>query len=261
MSLNNPTVGIIGGTGKMGGWLASVLEAQSFRTLKVGRDRAVDLSTLAQICQVVVVSVPVTETTEVILRVGPHMAEDSLLMDLTSVKKVPLAAMLGRSRSQVVGAHPLFGPGGAGQEHGRVVLCPGRGEEGLRWAKELFERAGMEVVLMDPDTHDRLMAMIQGVQHFVTLSLALTLHRSGLDPKTIEQCATPTFRAALDRISAMTRQAPHLFESLLMDNGYAPPLIGAYLENAGGLYRIITEEDREAFQALFHDLRKRFHKE
>jgi prephenate dehydrogenase len=129
----------------------------------------------------------------------------------------------------------------------------------MAWVKALFERAGIGILFMDADTHDRLMGMIQGVHHFVTLSLALTLCRSGLDPETVKQCATTTFRPVLDRISAMTSQSPHLFQSLLMDNGYAAPFMEAYLKSAGELNRIVKEKDRETFEALFHDLKRRFH--
>jgi prephenate dehydrogenase len=259
VKLNDPTVGIIGGAGKMGGWLGSVLEAQSIRVRNMGRDRATELPSLVQTCQVIVVSVPIADTLEVIRQIGPHVAEDALLMDLTSVKKAPLAEMMKWSRAQVVGAHPLFGPEGPGEDRGRVVLCPGRGEEGMAWVKALFEQAGIGVLLMDADTHDRLMGMIQGVQHFVTLSLALTLCRSGLDLETVKQCATTTFRPVLDRIDAMTNQDPHLFQSLLMDNGYAVPFMEAYLKSAGELCRIAKGKDRETFEALFHDLKGRFH--
>jgi prephenate dehydrogenase len=261
VKLNNPTIGIIGGTGRMGGWLASLLETQSFRTVKVGRERAEDIPALAQTCPVIVVSVPINDTLEVIRRIGPLMAEDGLLMDLTSVKKAPLAEMMKWSRCRVVGAHPLFGPEGPGQDHGRVILCPGRGAEGLAWVRALFERGGIRVLVMDPESHDRLMGMIQGVQHFVTLSLALTLCRCGLDLGNVRQCATTTFRAFLARISAMTSQSPQLFRSLLMDNAHAPPFMEAYLRSAEELCRLVEEKDREAFDALFCEVRGRFSSE
>jgi prephenate dehydrogenase len=259
VKLDDPTVGIIGGTGKMGGWLGSVLKAQSVRIVRMGRDGTTDLPALVRTCQVIVVSVPIADTLEVIRQIGPHVAEDGLLMDLTSVKKAPLAEMMKWSRAHVVGAHPLFGPEGPGKDRGRVVLCPGRGEEGMAWVKGLFERAGIGVLLMDADTHDRLMGMIQGVHHFATLSLALTLCRSGLDLETVKLCATTTFRTVLDRIFAMTSQSPHLFQSLLMDNGYTAPFMEEYLKSTGELYRMVREKDRETFEAMFHDLKGRFH--
>jgi len=255
---NDPTVGIIGGRGRMGRWLGAVLEAQSVRVVIMGRDDAANLPALVATCQVVVVSVPIADTLDVIRRVGPHVSEEGLLMDLTSVKTAPLAEMMRWSRAQVVGAHPLFGPEGPGQDRGQVILCPGRGDEGMTWVKAIFERAGIGTLLMDADTHDRLMGMIQGVHHFVTLSLAQTLSRTGLDLETVRQCATPSFRPVLERISALTGQSPQLFASLLMDNGCAAPFVEAYLRSTEDLYRIVKEKDREAFEALFHDLKGRF---
>jgi prephenate dehydrogenase len=258
MTLSHPKVGIIGGTGKMGRWLGALLEAQSVPFVSMGRDRAADLPTLTQNCQVIVVSVPITDTLEVIRQIGPHVPEEGLLMDLTSVKREPLAEMMKQCRAQVVGAHPLFGPDTPDRDRGRVVLCPGRGEEGLAWVKDLFERAGIGVLLMDANEHDRMMGMIQGVQHFATLSLALTLCRSGLDLEAVKRCATSTFRSVLDRISAMTNQSSQLFQSLLMDNAYAARFMEAYLKTSGDLYRIVEGQDRKTFETLFHDLKERF---
>jgi len=256
---DDPTIGIIGGSGRMGGWLGSVLKAQAVHFVNIGRDQAQDLPVLVRTCQVIVISVPIADTLEVIRQVAPHVPEDGLLMDLTSVKEAPLAEMMKWSQAQVVGVHPLFGPEGPAEEGGSVVLCPGRGEEGMDWVKALFERAGMGVLVLEADTHDRLMGMIQGMQHFVTLSQALALSRSDLDMETVKVCATTTFRAVLDRIFAMTSQSPYLFESLIMDNGYAAPFMEAYLKSAETLYSIVREKDRKNFEKLFNNLRERFH--
>ena len=76
----------------------------------------------------VVVSVPIEVTVKVIEQVGPLMQKDALLMDLTSLKAEPVAAMLRSSVAEVIGLHPLFGPAVdtlAGHTH-RDLPCAGR---------------------------------------------------------------------------------------------------------------------------------------
>ena len=54
-------------------------------------------------------------------------------MDLTSVKQRPMAAMMSAFPGEVVGTHPLFGPGEETIEGRTMVLCQGRGERWFQW--------------------------------------------------------------------------------------------------------------------------------
>jgi len=219
MIIQKARVGIIGGTGRMGSWLAGLLEGRGHRVLRVGRGSAIRPEDAARSCRVVVVSVPVECTIPVIGRIAPLIREDALLMDLTSVKEAPVKEMLSRCRGQVVGLHPLFGPRPDLEEGPlTVAACRGRGESGFRWIRGLLQGEGYRVKVIDPAEHDRLMAVIQGVNHFSALALAVFLAGCGIAPADLEDWSTPAFRAALDRIRAMTNQPGGLFRSLLTEN-------------------------------------------
>ncbi|MBW2090529.1 MAG: prephenate dehydrogenase/arogenate dehydrogenase family protein [Deltaproteobacteria bacterium] len=156
--MKDVTLGIIGGKGRMGDWLRNQFEEFGLTVLIADQDTPLSARDLGERCRVVIVSVPITVTEAVIAEVGPLMPEDSLLMDLTSNKTGPVEAMLRHSRSEVVGAHPLFGPREDSIKNRHIVLCPGRGEHWLEWIKALFEEMGAIVKVISPDHHDRLMA-------------------------------------------------------------------------------------------------------
>ena len=82
---------------------------------------------LADICDVIVVSVPIAATAGVIAEVGPLMKKGQLLMDLTSLKKEPVALMLKHSEADVVGCHPLFGPSITEPAGHQYCFMPGPG--------------------------------------------------------------------------------------------------------------------------------------
>ena len=103
-------VGIIGGTGGMGRWFADLLKKEGLTVHVSGRKTTLSSDELAKICNVVVVSVPISTTAEMIKSVGPLVPEGSLLMDLTSLKKEPVELMLANSRADIIGCHPLLGP-------------------------------------------------------------------------------------------------------------------------------------------------------
>jgi prephenate dehydrogenase len=249
MKLSRSKVGIIGGKGRMGAWFGRLLEEHGLEVVYTGRSTSPSLREMAQQCRIVVVSVPIEATLRVIQEIGPLMPKDGLLMDLTSVKKAPMEAMLRYCRSQVVGLHPLFGPAPKSADMG-IVVCPGRGEEGRVWITDIFRKGGIRVVFLEPEAHDRMMGLIQGVNHFSTLALALCIRDSGYGTKELYQCSTHTFRRRLDRIRAMLDQPSGLFGSLLMDNHFTGDFIEIYLASCERLKRIISHGNRQAFEEL-----------
>ena len=57
----------------------------------------------AAVADVVIVSVPIDTTVELIHRIGPLVRAEALLMDVTSIKVAPVKAMLDSCRGSVVG--------------------------------------------------------------------------------------------------------------------------------------------------------------
>jgi prephenate dehydrogenase len=161
---------------------------------------------MARRCEVVVISVPVAQTVSVIKEIGPLVSEKGVLIDLTSIKKDPMEAMLRYSCAEVVGTHPLFGPDGISDPGLRIVLCPGRGKVWHEWLLEIFRSAGLQVMLLSPERHDRLMGLIQGVNHLSTIALGLCMMRSGLRCDELLNASTQTFANRIDRIKAMIGQ-------------------------------------------------------
>jgi prephenate dehydrogenase len=242
----------------MGSWFAGLMERQGFTVLRSDLGTELTPQAMTVRCDVVVVSVPIAETLKVIREIGPLLRENGLLMDLTSVKKAPLEAMLEHSAAQVVGLHPLLGPEAGFNSGGRVVVCPGRGESGLSWITQVLQESGLTPVYLDPEEHDRMMGLIQGANHFSTLALAVTVSRSGFEVSDLSRCATETFRERLERIRFMMEQPVELFGSLLMDNPAAADCSEQYLEGARGLLEMIMTKDRQAFGNLFASLKEMF---
>ena len=119
-------IGIIGGAGGMGRWFGAFFEQAGHPVHVSGHASGPRPAEMAAACPVVIVSVPIAVTESVIREVGPHMKKDSLLMDLTSLKAGPVRAMLEASASEVIGLHPLFGPGVMSLEGQNIALCPAR---------------------------------------------------------------------------------------------------------------------------------------
>jgi len=252
-------VAIIGGTGRMGAWLAGLLEGSGHPVLKVGRRTRIRPEEAARSCDVVVISVPLEKAVPVIERIGPLIRERALLMDLTSVKLAPMKAMLHHSRSQVVGLHPLFGPNAiAGEGPLTVAVCPGRGETGLCWIRDRLQGEGYCVREIDPAEHDRIMGVVQGANHFATLAFALFLRRSGFPLDVFETWSTPAFRPVLERIHALLSQPDDLVKGLLRGNSAVLPFVAQYRQAVEDVEETLVRQSHQGFQDVLDQLGKRF---
>jgi len=241
--MNDIEIGIIGGTHGMGEWLARFLEAEKYVVHVSGRSAGMSMKEMAERCQVVVVSVPIGVTRATIEAVGPHMPEHSLLMDLTSLKKEPVEVMLESSISEVVGCHPLFGPRIESIEGQHVVLCPGRGERWFSWLREIFSRCGAMVVETTTENHDRMMAIVQGLNHFNTVAMGIALSRSGSTLAEVKSFSTPLFDTKLKVVERVFCQNPRLYAEILTMNPEIHTLIELYESAVTELKRLVQKGD------------------
>jgi chorismate mutase/prephenate dehydrogenase len=109
----------------------------------------------------------------------------SVLVDLFSVKSTffnVLEESSIRHGFHYVSAHPLFGDVGEPVNE-TVVLIPSRSSgDYLDLVRELFGRAGLNVVVLrSPEEHDRLMAYLQAAHHIALLTLYALFRRAGID--------------------------------------------------------------------------------
>jgi len=221
-------VGIIGGTNGMGRWFAGLLKKEGCTVYVSGRKTKLRVNDLARLCDVIVVSVPIPVTAEIIRQVGPLLSKDKLLMDLTSLKKEPVKLMLASSKADVIGCHPLFGPQLKNLTGQNVVLCPARGKKWLGWLQEVFERNRLSVWKSSPDRHDKMMAIVQALNHFNTISMGFALAKTNIPLNEIDKYSTPFFRTKLDIIRKLFTEGPELYIDLITENAQTNKMLDIY---------------------------------
>jgi prephenate dehydrogenase len=211
-------VGIIGGRGRMGRWLTGFLGARGHQIVTAGRGDDDLLPDLARSCPVIVLAVPVTEVEAVMRRVGPHTDPDGVVMDLTSLKEVPVQNMLAHARGEVIGLHPLFGPG-ADSAAGRVVFaCPARGRRWWVLLHRYLRSQGARVRIIEPGEHDRLMAQVQSLRHLWLSCLGQTLGAVGYEPAASGDVSGPWLRTLLSLLARQSSQPADLYVDLALNN-------------------------------------------
>jgi prephenate dehydrogenase len=241
--MNDMQIGIIGGTRGMGKWFAQFLEQERYNVHISGSKTGMNVKKMADHCEVVIVSVPIGVTNAVIEAVGPHMRKDTLLMDLTSLKQEPVRAMLTSSVSEVIGCHPLFGPKIDSMEGQRIVLCPARGEKWVSWLRNVLEKNGAHVMETTPERHDRMMAIVQGLNHFSTMAMGVALSQSGITLSELKGFSTPAFNAKVKIVEKIFCQNPGLYAEILTMNPDIHPFIDMYAKIVTNLKGVIHRGD------------------
>jgi prephenate dehydrogenase len=251
-------VGIIGGTGGMGRWFADLLRKEGFIVHVWGRKSAMSINDLVDLCNVVVVSVPISVTAEMIKQVGPLLTPDKLLMDLTSLKKNPVELMLAYSSAEVVGCHPLFGPNLEDVRGQNVVLCYGRGKKWFVWLKEILDKNSLIVTEKEPEEHDKMMAIVQVLNHLNTISLGLVLSETGVALSEISKFSTPIFQTKMEIVRKVFTENPGLYTDIIAQNPATINILDVYEKTLAKVRELVDPDGKRLKEVMEQAAKKLF---
>ncbi|MFA7438578.1 prephenate dehydrogenase [Castellaniella sp.] len=201
-----PVLAVVG-AGLIGGSFAAALRrvGQVGHVLGVGRtpaalqrarelgliDEAVDLEQAAARADLILLATPIRAMGQVLQVLAPVLRQQTLITDAGSTKQ-DVAHMarthLGPCSSQFIPGHPIAGSEVAGPEaadamlfHGRkVVLTPFEETPGVRLHHliRVWEACGARVQLMTPEMHDRALASVSHLPHFLSAAYMAQVVRS-----------------------------------------------------------------------------------
>ncbi len=237
----------------MGAFFQRVFEEAGWDVMVSGRTTPVTARDLALVSDVLMVSVPIRETIRVVQDLAPHLSEDQVFCDLTSIKTGPVQAMLA-SKAQVVGFHPMFGPTASGLCGQAIIATPARCEkQTLEQILEVFRSQGARVTISTPEEHDRIMAVVQGLTHFVTLSMAETMRRVGVRPEDTFSFMSPVYQMEMSLVGRLLSQDPSLYADILELNPHVSPVLAACEASLSSIREIIDAKDTGAFERVFRE--------
>ena len=258
LDVESRTIAIIGGEGGMGRSLNTLFSDLGHEVLSADLETALRPEQVAATADVVIISVPIRDTRSVIEQLGPLVREDALLMDVTSIKTDPMEAMLASTDASVLGTHPMFGPGVNTYQGQRVVICPGRGDVWLDWARQMFTARGLVITETTPSEHDSMMAIVQVLHHFKTQVLGLALSRAGAPLEETLRFTSPAYLLEAYVTGRHFAQSPDLYGPIEMLNPDSERIIKGFQEAAAHLAGVLATGDQKAFVQVFAEVREFF---
>ncbi len=219
-------IGIVG-FGQFGRFMARHLAAFFDVTVCDAADLAVEAENIG-VCwsdfettvgkKIVVFAVPLETFESVLRRAVPFLRTDAVCLDVCSVKVKPLRLMseILPQTVEIIGTHPLFGPqsGQNGIAGMRVALCPVRTSRTDEIRSFLTQKLNLQVFEKSPGAHDREMAHVQALTHFVARALD-ELHVFD------SELATVSYEEIMRAARLVSEDSWQLFQTIQQDNEYA----------------------------------------
>lgn len=203
---------------------------------------------------IVIVAVPITKTPEVVTAVAGHMRKGTLLMDIASAKSEVVDAMRRIDVDlELVSIHPLFGPGASGVKGKDFVAVTVK--RGKRYAefKHRMKELGARIIEMEAGEHDRLMAVMQCLTHFVLLSYLSALKSVG-DLKRATKFRIPMFLGLFDRANALLAGNPDVYGEIQVSNKYSQIARSAMIEACRSLDIAFAAHDVKIARRIFEEM-------
>lgn len=245
------TIGIIGGTGMMGGWFRHFFGAAGYTVLISGRRTPLTYQQCIEQSDAVIINVPIKHTVDVIQAVGGFFRPGQLITDNTSIKTQPVAAMLEAVPSgvEVLGMHTVFGPAVESLQGQNVIFTrtPASGDLAAEF-ESLFYKYGAKITHTTPEYHDQQMAFHQNLEHFTKIVLAQVLQRQFGEPTEMDSYSSPNSRTSLITMGRILNADPDLYSEIQAYNLQGPAMIQSYLEVAQTLGRALIEGHIDVFK-------------
>ncbi len=249
---------VIGGAGKMGSWFVRFLHSQGFEVEIAdpagpveGFPHFTDWKEASLDQDLIVVACPI-RTASGILRELLQRRPPGLILDIASLKS-PLRTelfALADAGLQVCSIHPMFGPDTELLSGRHVIFITLGGAEAHLEVRRLFEPTMAELVEMDLEDHDRLIAYVLGLSHALNIVFFSALAESGEAAPRLARLSSTTFDAQLAVAASVARDNPHLYFEIQSLNDYGSESLSALLSAVESLLSVVRAGDEEGFTAL-----------
>lgn len=237
----------IGGDGGMGKLYKRITEQTGHFAHSIDKGNWHELEELAPKLDMVIVTVPINITSQVIKRLKGRLRKETILADFTSNKTVPINEMLEHHSGPVIGLHPMHGPDVQNLSKQLMVVCPAREKESTNWFARQCELWGMRVIEANPEKHDHVMHLVQGLRHFVALLHGSFMEHYDLKPVDMLDYSSPIYRAELMMTGRIFAQSAELYADIVFADEERRDLLLKFFDHHEKLAQLVKSNDREGF--------------
>lgn len=249
---------VIGGSGKMGGWMARFLSSQDYQVEIAdpkgpvpGYRHVSDWHDSELDQDIIIVAAPL----RVSMTILDELAGDppkGLVFDIGSLKTPLRSALLklAAAGASVTSVHPMFGPDTELLSGRHVIFVDVGVQEATLKARRLFDPTMAIQVEMDLDSHDRVIAYVLGLSHALNIAFFTALAGSGEEVPDLMQFSSTTFDAQLDVAHGVAGESPSLYFEIQSFNDYGADALDSLYDAVDRIRSVVRDGDEQSFLEL-----------
>ncbi len=265
-------VTIIGGSGGMGKVFGKYFKDHGFDVIFYARnelklkeaaselsvDYELSLEKSVRNADIVMISIPITSTPEMIRKIGPLLKKNALIFDITSLKNLVVNALTevkNKFPINCISLHPMFGPGISNMKNYVMMVLKIGGtdqyEEIVSEFLSLFRSDGLIITETFPDIHDKRVALTLGLPHMFNI-IFLNLLRSSNEPlNELTRFTGTTFLLQKVFAESIIQREMEMFGEIQMENKEFLKILEIFESLLHKYKKIIEEKDIEGFNEFF----------
>ncbi len=184
---------------------------------KIGVEVAKNNIQAVKDADIVMIAVMIDRFEPVVKQIAPYLKRNQKVMDISSVKELPVSVMHRRLKGvTVLGTHPMFGPNAepSGQN---FILTPTNARE-RKYAKEFgrfLQSSGFRVRYVSPKKHDELIGVVLSLTHFVGFVTGDTWRKLRVDK--VMWLSSTSFKFLRAFVKSIVDSNPELYSYLQMN--------------------------------------------
>lgn len=244
-----------------------VVSTRSAETLRraeelgLGDRYEIDAAEAVRDADIVILSVPVGACGAVARQIGPHLKPGAILTDAGSTKGSVISDVAPHVPDGVhfIPGHPLAGTEHSGPDAGFASLfqgkwailtpLPGAKQEAVDRLRAFWAACGSKVDTMDPEHHDRVLAIVSHLPHIIAYNIVGTAD----DLEAVSKSEVIKYSASGFRdFTRLAASDPTMWRDVCLSNSDAIlEMLGRFSEDLAALQRAIRWRDGDALFELF----------
>jgi prephenate dehydrogenase len=264
---------IIGGSGGMGQIFAKIFKKNKFQVTITARNEErlkkianqleikykTNLHESVEDADLVMISIPISSTIQMIKEVVPLMKKNALLFEITSLKSHVYRTLEKACKTypiSCISLHPMFGPGIESLENYNLISLRVGGTSNydliIKEFLDIFRKEGLQIISVeDPKYHDRIMALVLGVPHMFNILFLSLLNHSEINLNELMKFTGTTFLLQTIFAESIIQREKEMFGEIQMKNSEFHSILDHFEIIIKNYKEIIKNQDINKFKNLF----------
>ncbi|MDQ7009108.1 MAG: prephenate dehydrogenase/arogenate dehydrogenase family protein [Candidatus Gracilibacteria bacterium] len=212
---------------------------------------------------ITVFAVPIAFMEESIKNIAPHLKQNSVVLDVCSIKEFSSIALKKYSPKGVliIPTHPMFGPF-ISSIAGQIFVLTSEEKDRLdfryKFLVDFLNKNNAKVLETSAKEHDKMMAVVQGLTHYDIFVFAETMKRLGVDIKKSLDFVSPIYKLKLSSVARYMSQNPKLYGDIQMYNKEILNVHKTFMEVSSNFNKIVENKDEANFIKIIEETKKYF---